>query len=142
MTFTLKELVRWLGMTVFEIWMNLVWLFVFSIIAVLKYEGVLSTSWWNIFIPLFISDALNAYFCIIVFIRMHREQDYHMAGLRGAGLRLFSSIFCLISVCIFKVFLCQKLSAEKDYSYSEVFVPVFIVLQVLVIRACRHTSTC
>lgn len=132
MTFTLKELVRWLGMTVFEIWMNLVCLFIFTIIAVLRYEQVLQTSWWNIFVPLYISDGLNTYFCIIVFIRMHKEQDY-----RVAGLRLLSSIICLIGIFIFKVFMCQKLNREKEYSYSEVFVPIFIVLQVLMVRACQ-----
>ena len=132
MTFTLKELVRWLGVTVFEIWMNLVAVFVFSIVAILKYESILNTSWWNIFIPLFISDGLNAYFCIIVFIRMHKEQDY-----RVAGLRLLSSVICLVCISIFKKLLCQKLNAEKPYSYSEVFAPVFIVLQVLMVRACQ-----
>ena len=28
-------------------------------------------SWWVVFSPLFVSDALNAYFCVIVFIRMY-----------------------------------------------------------------------
>ena len=30
-----------------------------------------SPTWWVVFSPLFISDALNAYFCVIVFIRMY-----------------------------------------------------------------------
>ena len=28
-------------------------------------------TWWIVFSPLFVSDALNAYFCVIVFIRMY-----------------------------------------------------------------------
>ena len=30
-----------------------------------------SFSWWHVFAPLFVSDALNAYLCIIVFIRQY-----------------------------------------------------------------------
>ena len=32
-----------------------------------------STSWWVVFAPLFVSDALNTYFCAIVLIRMYIE---------------------------------------------------------------------
>ena len=45
---------------------------VFSVLLVLKIEGYLlpaSVSWFLVFAPLFICDGLNAYFCIIVFIR-------------------------------------------------------------------------
>ena len=99
MFFQLDELLRWLGLTVFEIWIALVCFIAFTVLLTLKVEGIfgesdpnliepkidqsnhdlLSTdsrsnvSWWIVFSPLFISDALNAYFCVIVFIRMCLE---------------------------------------------------------------------
>jgi len=80
MFFTLRELLRWLGVTVFELLALLVCLAVFTVLLVLKVEGedvsvqtFTETSWWWIFSPLFVCDAVNAYFCIIVFIRMHVE---------------------------------------------------------------------
>ena len=132
MFFTLKEIVKWLGMTTFEIWLNLATLFIFSIMAVLKHEDVFPSSWWNVFVPLFAADGLNAYFCIIVFIRMYKEEKY-----RAAGVRLLSSVMLLICMFVFKLLLCQKLNKDMDYSYSEVFAPVFVALQVLMVRACQ-----
>lgn len=32
--------------------------------------------WWIVFAPLFVADALNAYFCVIVLIRMYLEALY------------------------------------------------------------------
>ena len=92
MFFQLDELLRWLGLTVFEIWIALVCFIAFTVLLTLKVEGIfgesdsnliepkidqsnhdlLSTdsrsnvSWWIVFSPLFISDALNAYFCVMV----------------------------------------------------------------------------
>lgn len=86
MFFTLRELLRWLGVTVFELLVALVCFGVFSVLLVFKVEGdefsgavaaaLTQTSWWWIFSPLFVSDAVNAYFCVIVFIRMHIEVTY------------------------------------------------------------------
>lgn len=59
---------------------------VFSVLVVLKLEGYLvpaSTSWFLVFAPLFISDGLNAYFCIIVFIRQYLESQFRVALLRA-----------------------------------------------------------
>jgi len=70
MLFRQSELLRWFGISVFEIWIWLLSLTVFSVLLVLKVEEVLSpsTSWFLVFSPLFVSDGINAYFCIIVFI--------------------------------------------------------------------------
>jgi len=83
MFFQLSELLRWLGLTVFEIWTALVCFTAFTILLTLKVEvwnnldpdystgdnltEESSVSWWVVFSPLFISDALNAYFCVIVY---------------------------------------------------------------------------
>ena len=80
MFFQLKEVLRWLGLTVFEILTALVCFLIFTVLVTLKVEGFLAPSssgdawsWWVIFSPLFISDALNTYFCVIVLIRMYIE---------------------------------------------------------------------
>ncbi len=132
MFFTLKEIIKWFGLTAFEIWLNLVTLFVFSIVAVLKHEEVITVSWWKVFVPIFAADGLNAYFCGIVFIRMYKDAKY-----RAAGMRLLSSLALLICIFVFKLLLCQKLNKDMDYNYSEVFAPVFVVLQILMLRACQ-----
>ena len=132
MLFTLKEIVKWLGMTAFEIWLHLVTLFVFSILAVLKYHGIVNSTWWTVFIPLFACVGLNVYFCTIVFIRMYKEKEYRLAGLR-----LLSSVMMLVCLFVFKILLCQRLNREKNFSYSEVFAPVFVALQILMVRACQ-----
>ncbi len=132
MLLTLKEVIKWIGMTAFEIWLHLVTLFVFSILAVLKHHNVLDSTWWAIFIPLFACDGLNMYFCTIVFIRMYKEKEY-----RIAGLRLLSSVLMLVCLIVFKILLCQRLNHERNYKYSEVFAPIFVALQILMVRACQ-----
>ena len=133
MFFTLNEIVRWFGMTVFEMCLSLVAWFTFSVLAALKQENVLVTaSWWTVFIPLFVCDGLNTYFCVIVFIRMYREAQY-----RVATFRFFSSIICLICMFVFKLLFCQKLNNKMGMSYSQMVSPLFIVLQIMMVKACQ-----
>ena len=133
MFFTLNEIVRWFGMTVFEMCLSLVAWFTFSVLAVLKQEYVLVTaSWWTVFIPLFVCDELHTYFCVIVFIRMYREAQY-----RVATFRFFSSIICLICMFVFKLLFCQKLNNKMGLSYSDMVSPLFIVLQIMMVKACQ-----
>jgi len=91
-------------------------------------------SWWVVFSPLFISDALNAYFCVIVFIRMYIEGSY-----KAALIRALWSLFMLALLFIFKYLLCQKLNDPDGtkLDYSEVMSPIFILLQLVMIRACQ-----
>lgn len=133
MFLTLKDLVRWFGMTAFEIWMHVVSLLVFSVLITLKQEGGAEMSWWTAFTPLFVADGVNAYFCIIVFIRQY--QDY---SLRTAGVRLFSSLLCFSLLFVFKFLLCQKLSDRySGLSHIEVTAPLFPLLLLLQIRSCQ-----
>ena len=159
MFFQLSELLRWLGLTVFEIWIALVCFTAFTILLTLKVEVWNShvsdytwiqeesgspsehnveqdspVSWWVVFSPLFISDALNAYFCVIVFIRMYIEGSY-----KAALIRALWSLFMLALLFIFKYLLCQKLSDPDGtkLDYSEVMSPIFILLQLVMIRACQ-----
>ncbi|XP_033730055.1 transmembrane protein 203-like [Pecten maximus] len=133
MFFTLKEIVKWLGITSFEIWMHVVSVAVFSVLSVLKYEDMVDMTWWEAFTPLFICDGLCAYFCIIVFIRMYRD----FGNLRPAIVRLLSSLLYVTLLFVFKILLSQKLSRVKIISNSEVMAPLFILLQIVMIRACQ-----
>ena len=149
MFFQLSELLRWLGLTVFEIWVALVCFTAFTVLLTLKVEVWTydpshslggddiseqgsAVSWWVVFSPLFISDALNAYFCVIVFIRMYLEGSY-----KAALIRALWSLFMLALLFIFKYLLCQKLSDDTKLDYSEVMSPIFILLQLVMIRACQ-----
>ncbi|ESO92769.1 hypothetical protein LOTGIDRAFT_190269 [Lottia gigantea] len=132
MLFTLKEMVRWMRMTGFELWLHMISVFIFSIIAVLKYEDIITQSWWIMFIPLFACDGLNAYFCVIVFIRMCHEGDR-----RIGALRLLNSIMSIMLLTVFKYLLCRKLNDQESLAPSEVMAPLFILLQIVMIRACK-----
>jgi len=135
MFFSLDELVQWLGLTVFEVWINLVSVIAFSVLIVLREEEILSTShesWWVTFTPLFVADALNAYFCTIVLIRMYLEALYKAAFFRALWSFCFlTAIFC------FEFLLCKKLTGETSLEYSEVLSPIFILLQLMAVRACQ-----
>lgn len=132
MFFTLQELVRWLRMTAFELWLHVVAVLVFSVLAVLKHEGALAASWWIVFVPLFTCDGLSAYFCVIVLIRQYMEHD-----LKVASVRFLTSGLSLVLLFLFKLLLCQRLSAVRDISVSEVMGPLFVLLQIVMVRACR-----
>ncbi|XP_063991706.1 transmembrane protein 203 [Diachasmimorpha longicaudata] len=135
MIFSLNELVHWLGLTIFEIWVNLASLTVFTVLLALKLDGnyfLGFSGWWTVFTPLFIADGLNTYFCAIIFIRMHME------GMIKVGvLRALWSLISLLLVFVFKYLLCKKLSGQSSLEYSEVFSPVFILLQLIAVRACQ-----
>lgn len=135
MFFTLHELVRWLGLTIFEIWINLLSITVFTVILVLKYDPTSESSinWWMIFFPLFTGDALNTYFCAIIFIRMLLQ-----TSLKTALLRTSWSVTFLFMTFLFKFFLCKKLLGQITLDYCEVFAPLFILLQLIAIRACQQ----
>ena len=134
MFFTLSELVQWLGLTVFEIWINLLALTIFTILLVLRVENVLTgnSAWWIVFAPLFAGDGLNAYFCTIVLIRMQLEGLYKVALFRASWSFLF-----IVLLFVFKFLLCQKLSGQGNHDYSEVLAPIFILLQLIMVRACQ-----
>ena len=133
----------------FEIWVALVCFTAFTVLLTLKVEiwnyqpsdslsvgdtidEESAVSWLVVFSPLFISDALNAYFCVIVFIRMYLEGSY-----KAALIRALWSLFMLALLFIFKYLLCQKLSDGTKLDYSEVMSPIFILLQLVMIRACQ-----
>lgn len=73
MFFKLEEIFKWIGIIVFEVWLYLVFVFVFFFLVVFKYEGLIYCIWYEVFILLFICDGLCVYFVIIVYIWMYRD---------------------------------------------------------------------
>lgn len=135
MLLTIKELKTWLGLSIFEIWLHIVSLLVFSILLAVKTEQPDAMSWWTVFIPLFICDGCVAYFSSIVFIRLIMVGEKKIAALRT----LWSS--CSIALLVaFKVFLCQKLEGSKLFGYAVIHIPLFVLLKLLALRACQADS--
>ncbi|CAG5135699.1 unnamed protein product [Candidula unifasciata] len=131
MLLKLKEVIQWTRMTAFELFLQLLSILVFSVLVATKIEGHLTAPWPTIFTPLFICDGLNAYLCLIVFVRQYREYD-----LKQASLRVASSLVVIAMIFTFKLLLCQKL-VTGSLNCSEVFAPLFVLSQILMIRACR-----
>ncbi|XP_063216816.1 transmembrane protein 203-like isoform X2 [Bacillus rossius redtenbacheri] len=129
MFFTTRELVQWLGLTVFEMWVQLAAVTAFTVVLALRPADA---SWWATFSPLFVGDALCAYFCAIVLVRMHLEEMHKAAVLRAAW-----SASLLLLLFVFKFLLCRKLAGQSGLVFSEVMSPVFILLQLVLIRACQ-----
>jgi len=137
MFFTIDEIVKWLGLTVFEIWVNLIALLLFTVTFALQFNPdveIYNNNWWMIFIPLFAGDALNAYFCTIVFIRMQLE-----SSLKVALLRICWSATFLFMTFLFKFLLCKRLTGHMSLDFSEIFAPIFILLQLIAVRACQQS---
>lgn len=136
MFFRLHEIVSWLGLTVFEICLNLACLLTFSIILPIKISNIFgedTLDWFKVFMPLFIGDICNAYFCVIVAIRKYWENNNKKRAIQ----RLSWSTYFLVLMAIFKYMLCIKLSGPTSLEYSEVFAPVFVLLQLIAVRACQ-----
>ncbi|XP_026286267.1 transmembrane protein 203 [Frankliniella occidentalis] len=132
MFFSWEEIVVWIGVTLFEAWIHTVCLTVFLLFLTLKLDGILDRSWWVIFSPLFVGNALSAYFCVIGFIRMYLE------GLRKhAFIRTIWSLSFLFLMTVFEVLLIRKIMGNNNLEYSEILSPVFILLQLITARTCR-----
>ncbi|KAK7593116.1 hypothetical protein V9T40_007868 [Parthenolecanium corni] len=139
MLFTIDELSPWLGVTRFELLSQTVGLLLFSIILTMRLEACeppIVTSlperdiWW-IFSPLFAANVINAYFCVIVFIRTCLERTFKVATIRAMWSATFIGILTL-----FEYLLCLKLTGGNR-DISEIVSPVLLLLQLLAVRACQ-----
>lgn len=107
----LKTLSRWLLMTEFEMFLNVISFTVFSILLCLRLDfcsnieddnnmnncSGLSLKWFYVFLPLFLVDLLQANFISIVFMRQMRENKS-----REGIVRLFFSLLFLMTRFLFK----------------------------------------
>jgi len=134
MLFSLRELVQWLGFATFEIFLHGLALLVFSVLLVLKVDSEASPlSWWVVFVPFFVADGLSTYFTAIVSVRLFQDGEKRLAVLR-----LFWILTILSLKFVFEMLLCQKLvERTRELWYGLIMSPVFILLQLLMIRACR-----
>lgn len=137
MLFSLRELVQWLGFATFELFMHLGAFLVFSVLVALRVDLFIpeAVSWWLVFVPLFAADGLSTYFTTIVSIRLYQEGDRRLAVLR---LLWVLTVLSLKLVC--EVLLCQKLAEQaqaRELWFGLIVSPIFILLQLLMIRACR-----
>ena len=132
--FKLKDILKWFGVTLFEITLLSIFIFTYTITLTMKLSNVVlgTTSWWFIHCPLFISDSLLSYFCLIVFIRQYIERTYRVAVFRA--LWSFNQILLIF---LFKLLLCFKLEGQKQITISEVTSPLVGLLILLLIRACQ-----
>ncbi|XP_062062808.1 transmembrane protein 203 [Lepus europaeus] len=134
MLFSLRELVQWLGFAPFESFVHLLALLVFSVLLALRADGLApGLSWWNVFVPLFAADGLSTYFTTIVSVRLFQDGEKRLAVLR-----LFWVLTVLSLKFVFEMLLCQKLVEQtRELWFGLIASPVFILLQLLMIRACR-----
>ncbi|KAH1179334.1 transmembrane protein 203 [Mauremys mutica] len=136
MLFSLRELVQWLGFATFEIFLHVLALLVSSVLLVLKLDGGgggAELSWWHVFVPFFAADGLSTYFTTIVSVRLFQDGEKRLAVLR-----LFWILTILSLKFVFEMLLCQKLVEQtRELWYGLIMSPVFILLQLLMIRACR-----
>jgi len=136
MLFTLKEVTRLTGCSSVEILIHVLSFLVFSILATLKVDGGYSGLSWSVcFIPLFAADALNAYFTLIIFVRF-----YAIKEVKQAGFRTLWSLVNITLIFVSKLLVCQNLESVIDIKYGEALAPFFVILTLLVFKACQTSS--
>lgn len=135
MYLTLGHIVRWSAISVLELFIHTVALTIFLVLTLLREEKVVDISWWIVFLPLFIADGLVVYFSLIVSMRLYFEDDSGYT-LKTAIFRFITAFTAQSMIFICQLFSCQKLSGDKNYSYTEVFAPILILLHIFTIRAC------
>ncbi|NWX94618.1 TM203 protein, partial [Nothoprocta ornata] len=134
MLFSLRELGQWLRLAPCELGLQGLALLLCSALLVLKVDGAAAAlSCWAVLGPCFAADGLSTYFSTIVSVRLCRDGEKRLAVLR-----LLWVLTVLGLKFVFELLLCQKL-AERTHElwYGLVMAPVFILLQLLLLRACR-----
>ncbi|CAI5791584.1 transmembrane protein 203 [Podarcis muralis] len=136
MLFSLRELVQWLGFAPLELLLQALALLAASALLVLKADGGESgaaLSWWAVLAAFFAADGLSAYFSTIVSVRLFQDGEKRLAVLR-----LLWVLTLLSLKFVFEVLLGQKLAGQsRELWFGLLLSPVFILLQLLMIRACR-----
>ncbi|XP_060005696.1 transmembrane protein 203-like [Lagenorhynchus albirostris] len=131
----LGELVQLLGFAPFEVFVHLMALSVFVLLA-LRVDGLApGLSWWNVFVPFFAADRLSTNFTTVVSVHL-----FQVGEKRLAVLHLFWVLTVLSLKFVFEMLLCQKLVEQtRELWFGLITSPVFILLQLLMIPACRST---
>ncbi|VDN04585.1 unnamed protein product [Thelazia callipaeda] len=134
------ECIRWTGVTIFELWLHTIGLFIFSVLIVIKIELNSSLTYWHVFTPLFIASALNLYFLFIVLVRAVVEEKQ----CKDPIIKHAFSWLRIIMIGIFEALLCYKINGDLEdgqvavqSSYGIIFLPVWILMATLCFQACR-----
>jgi ribonuclease P/MRP protein subunit RPP20 len=158
------EISRWLGITPFEILINLVSLFIFSVFLTLTLDGQIdffvinhqnnatdhdvyrlsdsfprtsptrTIDWFRLFSVLFCADIMNAYFCFIIILRMY------LATISSTVQKLMWTLNFILLTGIFKYLIALKLTGTS-LEWTEVCSPIFVLLQLFALRACQIKNT-
>jgi len=157
--FKLQEISRWLGITPFEILINLVSLFIFSVLFTLTIDGNLTIfiqqqpsnitdndvyrsdsfpkppiDWFKLFSVLFCADIVCTYFCAIVVLRLY------LSALQSSQ-KLFWTLNFILLISLFKYLIALKLMGTQSLEWTEVCSPLFVLLQLFALRACQIKNT-
>lgn len=131
----LKTVCKWLSMTEFEIFLNVLGLFFFTILLAVKVDFIPDTiSWFHVFLPLFLADFLQANFMSILFIRQVLDNQT-----KNGVFRLVISIILLSARLIFKssiYFVLAKSSSSSTLRLQFVGIPIFFHLSFIMLRSC------
>lgn len=126
----LQRVTRWLGVTVFELCVVATTLFISLLLVLFKLFHLLDCSWFVTLLPLFISDAICTYFCIIVCFRLCLNGSTRKAIYRtGASFNQIALLF------LFKMMIYLKFD-NKVVAFSELFAPLVAFMVFLSIRIC------
>ncbi|CDW57585.1 hypothetical protein TTRE_0000587701 [Trichuris trichiura] len=129
---SLTETIRLLGVTVFELWMQLAGALIFSVLLVLKMELGLPWSWCTVFSPLFVVSVLNTFFTLIVFLRQYfGEESVKLAAFRLITVGLLVGLTVTTEMVI-----CLRLEFGSSLSHAVTLCPVYVLLFVLLFRSC------
>jgi ribonuclease P/MRP protein subunit RPP20 len=129
----MKTICRWLVMTEFELFLNLLGFFVFTVLLCIKLDTGgnnlafnlidfehTQLTWFKVFLPLFLVDILQLNFCTIVFIRQLHENLK-----RDALLHFIISCLFLLSRIAFKILLFIFITKTIEINAKLIMSPKF-----------------
>ena len=104
---------------------------VFMILLTIQIETDVFWSWHVVFIPLYIVDVLAFCYLIVPGLAVF-SHTYLDSGMRNHPGYVFAfvglfDVLIMIPLLVFKILLGQTLDGIKDYSFSSVFSPLFIL---------------
>ncbi|RNA17592.1 transmembrane protein -like [Brachionus plicatilis] len=118
-------------MTEFEIFLHLCSILAFTVLLCLKLDSIYDLDWFNVFLPLFVVDLLQANFCSILFIRQFLQDQRKMAVFR-----LILAGMLLLARFIFKYLTYQFVSSSAAFKFQVAAIPVYFHLIILMFKTC------
>lgn len=122
----------WLGLSPFELSLQVISVLATTILIPLKMEKDVDITWWTVLSPIWIANAMWLYFRFIVYLRIY----FHFSrSLRQGGLQsLVWTIAATSLLFAFEMLLCQHLEHMR-HRLSTVLVPIFILISFLLVRS-------